>query len=64
MHCHYGPPLADASGIALIRPRTLRVARFTSILAKAHPLTLHEMDAGPLPIKLRDGVARLLTPYL
>ena len=27
-------------------------------------LTLKEMDSRPLPIRLRDGVARLLTPYL
>jgi cardiolipin synthase A/B len=35
-----------------------------SKLAKAHQLTLREVDARPLHIKLRDGVARLLTPYL
>jgi len=33
-------------------------------LAKAHQLTLREVDARSLPVKLRDGVARLLTPYL
>ncbi|GIX04784.1 MAG: cardiolipin synthase [Planctomycetaceae bacterium] len=33
-------------------------------IERAHPLTLREVDARPLPIKLRDGVARLLTPYL
>jgi cardiolipin synthase len=30
----------------------------------AHPVTLQEMDDRPLPVRLRDGVARLLTPYL
>jgi cardiolipin synthase len=33
-------------------------------LATAHPVTLAEMDARPLPIRLRDGVARLFSPYL
>jgi cardiolipin synthase len=27
-------------------------------------LTLAELDSRPLPIRLRDGVARLLSPYL
>ena len=30
----------------------------------AHLVTLEEMDDRPLPVRLRDGVARLLTPYL
>ncbi len=30
----------------------------------AHLVTLEEVDARPLPVRLRDGVARLLTPYL
>jgi cardiolipin synthase len=30
----------------------------------AHQVTLQEIDARPLPVRLRDGVARLLTPYL
>ena len=30
----------------------------------AHLVTLQEMDARPLAIRLRDGIARLLTPYL
>jgi len=30
----------------------------------AHPVTLQEMDDRPLPVRLRDGIARLLTPYL
>jgi cardiolipin synthase len=30
----------------------------------AHLVTLKEMDDRPVPVRLRDGVARLLTPYL
>lgn len=30
----------------------------------ARQLTLAEVDARPLPVRLRDGVARLLSPYL
>lgn len=30
----------------------------------ARPVTLQDVDGRPLPAKLRDGVARLLTPYL
>jgi cardiolipin synthase len=30
----------------------------------AHLVTLQEMDDRSLPVRLRDGVARLLTPYL
>jgi cardiolipin synthase len=30
----------------------------------AHLVTLQEVDDRPLPVRLRDGVARLLTPYL
>jgi len=30
----------------------------------AHLVTLQEMDARQLPARLRDGIARLLTPYL
>jgi cardiolipin synthase len=30
----------------------------------AHLVTLEEVDGRPLPAKLRDGIARLLTPYL
>ena len=33
-------------------------------LENAEPVTLEEMDGRRLPLKLRDGVARLLTPYL
>jgi cardiolipin synthase len=30
----------------------------------ARPVTMEEMDGRPLPARLRDGLARLLTPYL
>jgi cardiolipin synthase A/B len=33
-------------------------------LARARQVTLEEVDARPLPIKLRDGVFRLFTPFL
>ena len=33
-------------------------------IASAQQLTLAQVDARPLPIKLRDGLARLATPYL
>lgn len=30
----------------------------------AHPVTMAEVEGRPLPARLRDGMARLLTPYL
>jgi len=33
-------------------------------LEHAEPVTLEQVDRRTLPVKLRDGVARLLTPYL
>ena len=33
-------------------------------LASAHEVTLAEVDARSFPVRLRDGVARLFTPYL
>ena len=33
-------------------------------LRGAKPVTLEEVDGRPLPVRLRDGVARLFTPYL
>ena len=32
--------------------------------AAAHEVTLAEVDGRPMPIRLRDGLARLLMPYL
>jgi cardiolipin synthase len=37
---------------------------FTAKLERARPVTLKEVDARGLPARLRDGVARLFTPYL
>jgi len=33
-------------------------------IATARPVTLADVDARSLPIRLRDGLARLFTPYL
>jgi len=33
-------------------------------LRDAHEVTLREVDGRPLPVRLRDGVARLFSPYL
>ena len=33
-------------------------------IANARPVTLSELDARSLPIRVRDGAARLLSPYL
>ena len=33
-------------------------------MADARRVTLQEMDSRTLPIRLRDGIARLLSPYL
>ncbi len=33
-------------------------------IAASQPFTLCDIDSRPLPIKLRDGLARLATPYL
>jgi cardiolipin synthase len=33
-------------------------------IATSHPLRRADLEARPLPVKLRDGVARLFTPYL
>jgi cardiolipin synthase len=33
-------------------------------MREAREVTLDEMDSRPLPIRLRDGLARLLSPYL
>ena len=37
---------------------------FAKKLAAAREVTLAEVDARPLPIKLRDAIARLFSPYL
>jgi cardiolipin synthase len=39
-------------------------ALFETKRRAARRITLEEMDARSLPIRLRDGTARLLTPFL
>jgi len=43
--------------------RTLEVI-FTNKLQEARPVSLEEVDARTVPVRLRDAVARLFTPYL
>lgn len=33
-------------------------------ITASQPMTLEQLDARPLPVKLRDGLARLFAPYL
>jgi cardiolipin synthase len=33
-------------------------------LKQARPVTLEDVDGRRLPVRLRDGAARLLSPYL
>jgi cardiolipin synthase len=37
---------------------------FAAKLVNARPLTLADIQARPMPVKLRDGVMRLMAPYL
>ncbi|MDX9956864.1 MAG: cardiolipin synthase [Spirochaetia bacterium] len=39
-------------------------SRIRQSMVTAHQLTMAEVDARPLPLKLRDGLARLAAPYL
>jgi cardiolipin synthase len=39
-------------------------ALFQARIARARPVTLADVDGRALPVKLRDGVARLFSPYL
>jgi len=39
-------------------------ARIAAMIARSRPRTLAEMDARSLPVRLRDGIARLFSPYL
>jgi len=34
------------------------------VIARSRRRTLEEVDARSLPVRLRDGIARLLSPYL
>ena len=47
-------------GLAELLQQWLRDER----LAHARPVTLADVDGRSLPVKLRDGLARLLSPYL
>jgi cardiolipin synthase len=38
--------------------------RITDVMARSRRRTLAEVDARSLPVRLRDGVARLFSPYL
>ncbi len=38
--------------------------RIASVIARSRPKTLAEVDARSMPVRLRDGVARLFSPYL
>jgi cardiolipin synthase len=38
--------------------------RIAAVIARSRPRTLAEMDARSLPVRLRDGIARLFSPYL
>jgi cardiolipin synthase len=38
--------------------------RVAGVIARSRRRTLAEMDGRSLPVRLRDGVARLLSPYL
>lgn len=35
-----------------------------SVIDRSRPVRLDEVDGRPLPVKVRDGIARLLAPYL
>ncbi len=39
-------------------------AHFDALVGRSHETSLAEVDARSLPVRLRDGVARLFTPYL
>jgi cardiolipin synthase len=39
-------------------------ARIAGVIGRSRRRTLSEVDARSLPIRLRDGIARLFSPYL
>ena len=39
-------------------------ARIRDTISRSRPRTLAEVDARSLPVRLRDGIARLFSPYL
>jgi cardiolipin synthase len=38
--------------------------RIAGVIARSRRRTLAEVDARSLPIRLRDGIAKLFSPYL
>jgi len=38
--------------------------RISEVIARSEPRTLAEVDGRSLPVRLRDGIARLFSPYL
>ena len=38
--------------------------RITDVIARSKPCTLADVDRRSLPVRLRDGIARLFSPYL
>jgi cardiolipin synthase len=38
--------------------------QITAVIAQSRRKTLAEVDGRSLPIRLRDGIARLFSPYL
>jgi cardiolipin synthase len=38
--------------------------RIAGVIARSHPKTLADVDGRSLPVRLRDGLARLFSPYL
>lgn len=39
-------------------------SHFDAVKSKSHEVTLEEVDARPLPLRMRDAMAKLLSPYL
>jgi hypothetical protein len=64
------PTLRRRSSETCFTPENCAIAgaagreRPTPPVPAARPVTFTEADARPLPVRLRDSLARLLTPYL
>lgn len=65
-------PIGDArslrlnfeSNVECYSPELGRQLTQMAHLSKSRSLSLEEVDARALPIKLRDGIARMFAPYL
>jgi cardiolipin synthase len=65
-------PIGDArslrlnfeSNVEYYSPELGRQLTQMAHLSKSRSLSLEEVDARALPIKLRDGIARMFAPYL